>query len=124
LPTKRIVTELKQRHPQIPIIGFPRGAGATTAWYLQDTKVEGLGCDTAMSLVRMRELADLGAVVQGNLDPLLLVAGGSHMDARAKQILSAMEGVPFIFNLGHGIVPETSPENVARLVALVRADGV
>ncbi len=124
LPTKRIVTELKQRHPQIPIIGFPRGAGATTAWYLQETKVEGLGCDTAMSLVRMRELADLGAVVQGNLDPLLLVAGGSHMDARAKQILSAMEGVPFIFNLGHGIVPETSPENVARLVALVRADGV
>jgi uroporphyrinogen decarboxylase len=124
LPTKRIVTELKQRHPQIPIIGFPRGAGATTAWYLQETKVEGLGCDTAMSLVRMRELADLGAVVQGNLDPLLLVAGGAHMDARVKQILSAMEGVPFIFNLGHGIVPETSPENVARLVALVRADGV
>jgi len=124
LPTKRIVTVLKHRHPQIPIIGFPRGAGATAAWYLQETKVEGLGCDTAMSLVRMRELAGIGAVVQGNLDPLLLAAGGAHMEARVKQLLDAMDGVPFVFNLGHGIVPETPPENVARLVALVRGEGI
>ena len=124
LPTKRIVAELKQRHPQVPIIGFPRGAGATAGWYLQETKVEGLGCDTAMSLVLMRELAGIGAVVQGNLDPLLLLAGGTHMEIRVKQILDAMNTVPFIFNLGHGIVPETPPENVARLVALVRGEGV
>ena len=123
LPTKRIVTELKQRHPLIPIVGFPRGAGAAAAWYLQETKVEGLGCDTAMSLVRMRELAGIGAVVQGNLDPLLLVAGGAHMETRVRQLLDAMDGVPFIFNLGHGITPETPPENVARLVALVRGEG-
>jgi len=123
LPTKRIVTELKQRHPLIPIIGFPRGAGAAAAWYLQETKVEGLGCDTAMSLVRMRELAGIGAVVQGNLDPLLLVAGGAHMETRVRQLLDAMDGVPFIFNLGHGITPETPPENVAHLVALVRGEG-
>ncbi|MEE8297556.1 MAG: uroporphyrinogen decarboxylase [Hyphomicrobium sp.] len=124
LPTKRIVAELKQRHPQVPIIGFPRGAGATAGWYLQETKVEGLGCDTAMSLVLMRELAGIGAVVQGNLDPLLLLAGGTHMEIRVKQILDAMNTVPFVFNLGHGIVPETPPENVARLVALVRGEGV
>jgi len=124
LPTKRIVTELKWRHPHVPIIGFPRGAGATSGWYLQETKVEGLGCDTAMSLVRMRELAGIGAVVQGNLDPLLLLAGGAHLETRVKQLLDAMETVPFIFNLGHGIVPETPPENVARLVALVRGEGV
>ncbi len=124
LPTKRIVTELKRRHPHVPIIGFPRGAGATSGWYLQETKVEGLGCDTAMSLVRMRELAGIGAVVQGNLDPLLLLAGGAHLETRVKQLLDAMETVPFIFNLGHGIVPETPPENVARLVALVRGEGV
>lgn len=124
LPTKRIVTELKRRHPHVPIIGFPRGAGATSGWYLQETKVEGLGCDTAMSLVRMRELAGIGAVVQGNLDPLLLLAGGAHLETRVKQLLDAMETVPFIFNLGHGIVPETPPENVARLVALVRGERV
>ena len=123
LPTKRIVTELKRRHPQIPIIGFPRGAGATAGWYLQETKVEGIGCDTTMPLVQMRELAALGAVVQGNLDPLLLLAGGAGMEVRVKQILDAMNGVPFIFNLGHGIVPETPIENVAHLVALVRGGG-
>jgi uroporphyrinogen decarboxylase len=59
-------------------------------------------------------------VVQGNLDPLLLVAGGEALEARAEEILDIMAGKPFIFNLGHGIVPETPPENVARLVEVVR----
>ena len=59
-------------------------------------------------------------VVQGNLDPLLLVAGGEALETRTRQILSALAGRPFVFNLGHGIVPQTTPENVARLVALIR----
>ncbi len=120
-PTHRIVAELKRRHPGTPIIGFPRGAGANAERYVEATGVEGLGCDTAMPLRQMRALADRGRLaVQGNLDPLLLAVGGPQLDARVREILAAMRGAPFIFNLGHGIVPSTPPENVARLVELVR----
>ena len=123
-PTRRIVAELKRRHPGTPIIGFPRGAGANAERYVRQTGVEGLGCDTAMPLREMRALADRGRVaVQGNLDPLLLAAGGPQLDARVRETLQMMRGAPFIFNLGHGIVPHTPPENVARLVELVREGG-
>jgi len=123
-PTRRIVAELKRRHPGTPIIGFPRGAGADAERYVRQTGVEGLGCDTAMPLREMRALADRGRVaVQGNLDPLLLAAGGPQLDARVRETLQMMRGAPFIFNLGHGIVPHTPPENVARLVELVREGG-
>ncbi len=123
-PTRRIVAELKRRHPGTPIIGFPRGAGANAERYVRQTGVEGLGCDTAMPLREMRALADRGGVaVQGNLDPLLLAAGGPQLDARVRETLEMLRGAPFIFNLGHGIVPHTPPENVARFVELVRAGG-
>jgi uroporphyrinogen decarboxylase len=123
-PTKRIVTELKRRHPDTPIIGFPRGAGANAERYVAETGVEGLGCDTAMPLQQMRALADRsGVAVQGNLDPLLLAAGGPIFEARVRETLQVMRGAPFVFNLGHGIVPHTPPENVARLVDLVRSQG-
>ncbi len=123
-PTRRIVAELKRRHPGTPIIGFPRGAGANAEGYVRETGVEGLGCDTAMPLREMRALADgSGVVVQGNLDPLLLATGGPAFEARVRETLEAMRGVPFIFNLGHGIVPHTPPEHVARLVELVRSQG-
>ena len=121
-PTRRIVKELKARHPEVPIIGFPRGAGANAARYTEATGIDGLGCDTAMPLPAMRALAEAGVAVQGNLDPLLLVAGGAAMAQRVRETLTAMRGVPFIFNLGHGIVPQTPPETVARLVALVRGE--
>ncbi len=79
-----------------------------------------VGCDTAMPLELMAgELAGR-CVVQGNLDPLLLVAGGEAMEHRVAAILAVTAGKRFIFNLGHGIVPQTPPENVARLVQLVR----
>jgi uroporphyrinogen decarboxylase len=120
-PTARIVSELKRRHPGTPIIGFPRGAGINASHYVRATKVDGLGCDTAMPLAQMRNLADgTGAVVQGNVDPLLLAAGGPQLDNRIRETLDAMRGAPYIFNLGHGIVPHTPPEHVARLVELVR----
>ena len=122
-PTRRIVTELKRRHPLVPIIGFPRGAGAKSARYLEATGVDGLGCDTGVPLEEMRALAGRGVAVQGNLDPLLLVAGGEALATRVRDTLRAMRGARFIFNLGHGIVPETPPEHVAELVALVRTAG-
>ncbi len=121
-PTRRIVRDLKAHHPEIPVIGFPRAVGEKTARYVRETGVDGVSCDTAMSLEGMAALADAeDVVVQGNLDPLLLVSGGEALETRVRQILTAMQGRPFIFNLGHGIVPQTPPENVARLVELVRS---
>jgi len=120
-PTKRIVDGVKASHPGVPIIGFPRGAGGSALWYVSETGVNGIGCDTSMPPYMMAEAFDEEPVViQGNLDPLLLVAGGEALEERTHEILERMHGKPFIFNLGHGIVPETPPENVARLVEIVR----
>jgi uroporphyrinogen decarboxylase len=122
-PTARMVAQLKKRHPGVPVIGFPRGAGGQAKSYAADTGVDAVSCDTAMPLEFMaRELSPC-TVVQGNLDPLLLVTGGPALERRVAETQAALSRRPFIFNLGHGIVPETPPENVARLVELVRGAG-
>ena len=120
-PTARIVAGVAARHPGVPVIGFPRGAAGMAQRYLAETGVTAIGCDTAMPLQAMRKLQSEGRAVQGNLDPLLLVAGGAAMDQRIGEIVSVLAGKPFIFNLGHGIVPQTPPEHVARLVEAVRS---
>ena len=120
-PTKRIVAGVKAKHPGIPIIGFPRGAVGLSGTFVAETGVDAISCDTAMPLAVMAELQKLGLAVQGNLDPLLLVAGGEALDRRLDETLQALAGKPFIFNLGHGIVPQTPPDHVARLVERVRA---
>ena len=122
-PTKSLVARVKARHPTVPIIGFPRGAGPQTLGYLRATGVDGIGCDTALPLAYMREHLLGETVVQGNLDPLLLVAGGDALDRRIDEILQTCAGHPHIFNLGHGIVPHTPVDNVARLVSRVRGHG-
>ncbi len=120
-PTRRIVEAVRGRHPQVPVIGFPRGAGQKIGAYAKLTGVQGIGCDTGMDVGDMAELARTQqVVVQGNLDPLALVAGGREMELQVRALLRSLRGVPHVFNLGHGIVPETPPENVARLVDLVR----
>ena len=119
-PTKRMVSALKLRHPEIPILGFPRGAGGLAEGFLAETGVDGISCDTAHPVSDMRALQNSGRVVQGNLDPQLLVAGGPALDARVRELVEALGDKPYIFNLGHGIVPETPPENVARLVDVLR----
>lgn len=119
-PTRRIVEGLKARYPHVPIIGFPRGAGANIIEYVKETGVDAVGLDTGVPLHwAARELQPL-VPVQGNLDPLLLVEGGAAMERRIAEILDAFGKKPFIFNLGHGITPETPPENVARLAELIR----
>ena len=119
-PLTRMTQALHARHPEIPVIGFPRGAnGESARRFVAETGVNAIGCDTAMSLAEMRALG-AKAAVQGNLDPFLLVAGGALLDARTHDIIRSLDGVPHIFNLGHGIVPETPIEHVARLVELVR----
>lgn len=120
-PTQRIVEAVHERHPGVPVIGFPRGAQGSALWYVAETKVDGIGCDTATPPYMMAEAFDgENVVVQGNLDPLLLVAGGDALKLRVADIIELMTGKPFIFNLGHGIVPETPPEHVADLVRWVR----
>jgi len=119
-PTRRMVAALKAKFPHVPIIGFPRGMSGLSQRFLDQTGVDAISCDTAMPLASMRELQRSGKAVQGNIDPLLLVAGGDALDQRVDETLRALSGGPFIFNLGHGIVPHTPPGNVARLVERVR----
>jgi uroporphyrinogen decarboxylase len=120
-PTKAIVDGVRAKYPKIPILGFPRGAGALAFGYAQATGVQGISCDTAMPLAEIRRTLSGKTVVQGNLDPLLLVAGGEALDRRIDEIIASLGMNPFIFNLGHGIVPETPPEHVGRAVARIRA---
>lgn len=122
-PTIKLVAAVKKRHPTVPIIGFPRGISAEkSAGYAKITGVDAIGCDTAMPLARMAALQAGGHCVQGNLDPLLLVQGGDAMRRRTREIVDTLGGRPFIFNLGHGIVPQTPPEHVGQLVEIVRGE--
>ena len=121
-PTRRIVEGLRTRHPDLPVIGFPKGVGANIIDYVKETGVTAVSLDTGTPLHwAAREVQSL-VPVQGNLDPLLLVEGGAAMERRIAEILETLGKKPFIFNLGHGIVPQTPPENVARLAALIRGE--
>ena len=117
-PTSRIVAAVKARHPTIPIIGFPRGAGSWLARYADATKVNGVGVDQMTDIATLALPAHVAR--QGNLDPVLLLQGGDAMRAEARRLVEAMQGKPFIFNLGHGVMQPTPPEHVADLVAAVR----
>ena len=114
-PTKRIVTGLKDRFPDCPVIGFPRGAGILYERYLQETGVSGISFDTAIPNWYARENLQRHGTVQGNLDPVLLIAGGTALRNAVAELRRTLGRGPFIFNLGHGVLPETPPENVAAL---------
>lgn len=120
LPTFEIVKRVKAEFPTIPIIGFPRLGSPNYTRYVAGTGVDALGCDTATPLDLMAKMQEK-CPVQGNLDPLLLLAGGDAMEHRVRSILDALSGKPFVFNLGHGILPETPIEHVTKLCALVRS---
>jgi len=120
-PTRRIVDALRARHPGTPIIGFPRLAGVQVGAYAAATGVDAVALDTGADLHVATGLVPATIATQGNLDPLALVAGGAALEAEARGVLDAVRGRPHIFNLGHGIVPQTSPDHVAALVAQVRA---
>jgi uroporphyrinogen decarboxylase len=120
-PTRRLVERVKQEAPGTPLIGFPRGAGLLAKRYARETGVDAIGCDTGQPLAFIKDRLQALVPVQGNLDPVLLVAGGAALDRRVQAILAALGSGPFIFNLGHGILPETPLDHVARLVHLVRA---
>jgi uroporphyrinogen decarboxylase len=119
-PTKTLVERVKAKMPQTPVIGFPRGAGVLAERYVKETGVDAVSCGTSEPLAWMERLQRL-VPVQGNLDPVLLLAGGPELDRRVASTLAALGSGPFIFNLGHGILPETPIEHITRLVSLVKA---
>jgi uroporphyrinogen decarboxylase len=120
-PTRAIVSGVKASAPEVPMIGFPRGCGVLAERYARETGVDAIGCDTSLPLSYMRESLQSRLPVQGNLDPLLLMAGGDRLDRRVDEIVNVLGAGPFVFNLGHGVMPETPPEHVARLVARVKS---
>jgi uroporphyrinogen decarboxylase len=122
-PTAEIIRRVKERHPYVPVIGFPRGIGSAYVDYARKTGVDAVSLDQTVEVTwAVREIQSL-CPVQGNLDPQVLVAGGAALRDEARRILSGFAGGPFIFNLGHGVLPETPPEHVAELARLIRASG-
>ena len=119
-PTARIVSAIRQHHPDVPIVGFPRLAGTMAAAYAEKTGVNTMGIDTAADLNIVKGLVPETVGLQGNLDPFALLSGGQVMEQEARAILDAMKGRPFVFNLGHGVMPPTPPDHVAALVDFIR----
>jgi len=119
-PNRRLVEGVRAAVPEARIIGFPRGAAGLIAAYATATGVDAVGLDSAVPVGFADAALPAGLAVQGNLDPLRLVAGGAQMEKRARDIIAGFARRPHIFNLGHGIVPQTPIGHVERLVELVK----
>jgi uroporphyrinogen decarboxylase len=122
-PTRKLVERLRALGVTAPIIGFPRGAGANISAYVNETGVTALGVDTQTPADYAHKITPEGMALQGNLDPQTLVVGGEALERAARDVLIAFKGAPHIFNLGHGVTPDASPQNVAHLVRLVKGGG-
>jgi uroporphyrinogen decarboxylase len=118
-PHRAIVEQVRAAGVAAPFIGFPRGAGALVENYARAVPVEGVGLDTQASAELGRRLQAGGKTIQGALDNLLLRAGGPALDARVEALLAQWGGAPYIFNLGHGVIPDTPIEHIARVVERV-----
>ena len=123
-PAKKIIARIRARFSDIPIIGFPRGAGLLYQRFVEETGVNAVSIDATVPLAWAAENLQPHCAVQGNLDNLALLTGGPAMEAEVAHILAAFANGPFIFNLGHGILPETPVPHVERLVDLVRGTSV
>jgi uroporphyrinogen decarboxylase len=119
-PAKRIVEKVRQQVPGAKVIGFPRGAGAGLVSYIERVPVNAVGLDWTIDRSFARERLQSQVALQGNLDPLVLLAGGTALDHAVDAILAAFAQGPFIFNLGHGILPETPIAHVEQMLKRVR----
>ena len=120
-PIRRIVANVRRNIAGAKIIGFPRGAGTLLARYAAEVRVDAIGLDWMVDRTFAREKVQSRVPVQGNLDPLALVAGGDALDRGVDAVLDGFAGGPFIFNLGHGILPETPTAHVERMLERLRA---
>ncbi len=119
-PNRQIVERVKAVHPEIPIIGFPRNAGALYRDFVEQTGVDGVSLDHTVPLNWAKEQLQPLCTVQGNLDNHILLAGGQALEESVEILLKTFSDGPFVFNLGHGILPSTPPENVERVAELIR----
>ena len=119
-PTQRIVTELRRRVPGAKVIGFPRGAGSALVRYVEEVPVDAVGLDWMIDHTFARERIQSRVPVQGNVDPIALMVGGDALDRAVDAVLEAFGAGPLIFNLGHGILPQTPVPHVERMLARVR----
>ena len=119
-PTKDIVKALNLKHPTVKVIGFPKGAGHQYIDYANKTGVDAVALDTNTVPSWAAKALEKGIVIQGNLDPITLIVGGETMLNEAATVIENMKDRPHIFNLGHGILPETPPENVEYLSNFLR----
>jgi uroporphyrinogen decarboxylase len=119
-PTQRIIAEVRRHVPGARVIGFPRGVGTALLRYVEDVPIDAVGLDWTVDLIFARDQIQWRVPVQGNLDPLVLVAGGAALDLAIDRILDVFSEGPFIFNLGHGILPHTPLAHVERMLARVR----
>jgi len=119
-PAKRIIAELKARHPGLPVIAFPREAGARYTGFARATGADCVALDNSVSAEWAAANVQKDGCVQGNLDPALLVSGGERLVSETRRVVRAFSGGPHIFNLGHGITPQADPDNVQRMIDAVR----
>ncbi|MGO4169432.1 uroporphyrinogen decarboxylase [Novosphingobium sp. YAF33] len=119
-PNAQIVAAVKARHPETPIIGFPKGAGEKLASYARETGVDAVGIDETIDPIWAARELPAGLPVQGNLDPLLLLSAGEDLESQVHRVLDAFADRPHVFNLGHGIGQFTPIENVEKLLGIVR----
>ena len=119
-PNARIIAALHARHPDTPVIGFPKGAGAKLIAYARETGADAIGLDETIDPVWANAELPEGLPVQGNLDPLALIAGGTELDSAIDVLLAAFADRPHVFNLGHGILPDTPIAHVEQLLARLR----
>jgi len=120
-PTRRIVEGVRAKAPEAKIIGFPRGAGALLPAYVGATGVDAVSIDWTAEPSLIREHVQNRVAIQGNLDPLVLIAGGAALDRAIDDVLTNFAGGRLIFNLGHGIQPETPIAHVEQMIKRVRA---
>ena len=123
-PAKAIVARLRAAHPQVPVILFPRGAGLLYADFARESGAQALSLDTTVPLEWAAETLQPHLALQGNLDPVLLASAGEAgpaLDARIAELRAGLGQGPYVFNLGHGILPQTDPEQVARMLEMLRS---
>lgn len=124
-PARRIVAALRERHPEVPVILFPRGVGASLRLFAAESGAHALSLDTTVPMAWAAAELDRpqGLALQGNLDPVALLGPEPALLAEARAILRAAAGRPHVFNLGHGILPGTPPERVAALTRYLKSGG-
>ncbi len=119
-PAARIIAALKARHPGLPIIAFPREAGQGYVGFARATGADCVALDNSVTPEWAAENVQVDGCVQGNLAPGHMVTGGDDLDRETRRVVAAFKGGPHIFNLGHGITPDANPDNVTRMIEVVR----